>query len=108
MPTVPPTTTTTAPPFTISASARQNTITCNTGTADVFATTQGGEASGLFLHWSEGSGSGGAKGMDKSGSSWTAQLGTFDHAETVTWWVSTAFVGNGGTRSANHTIDVTC
>lgn len=103
----PPPTTTTAPPFSISASARQNTIACNTDSATIVATTQGGEANGLFLHWTEDNGSGGAKGMNNSGSSWTAELGTFDHPETVTWWVSTAFVGGGGTRSANHTIDVT-
>jgi hypothetical protein len=61
----------------------------------------------LFLHWTEDSGSGGAKGMNHGGSSWTEALGPFDHAETVTWWVSDQFFGSGGTRSSSHTIDVT-
>ncbi len=107
--TAPPTTTTTAPSLTITAGARDASINCG-DTTTVTATTHGRtlqSREGLFLHWTEPGGSGGAKNMTQSGSSWTAQLGPFTSPGTVTWWVSTAAIGSGGTRSSNHTIDVT-
>jgi RNA polymerase sigma factor (sigma-70 family) len=96
---------TAAPSFSISASAREASVACH-GSAHVSANTSGGSPSALYLHWRDPTGSGGSNNMSGSGNSWSGATSSLDSAGTWTWWVSDSLFG-GGTRSAQHTIDVT-